>query len=123
MPRPKKKNPESRKDKHLRLAYIWDQSIYFHNLLMQGMGCMICGSDDPGHKKYDFVVDHDHETGEPRGLLCHQCNVGLGMFRDNPEYLSNAIDYLNNARGERDATERIASRAREKLSTRKPITQ
>ena len=88
---------ETRRQKHLRIAYLWDNSIYLHNLLMQGMACKICGSEDPGHKKYDFVVDHDHNTGEPRGLLCHQCNVGIGMFRDNTTYLSNAINYLKSA--------------------------
>ena len=85
---------ETRKEKHLRLSYLWDHSIYFHNLLMQGMKCAICGSDEPNHETYDFVVDHDHQTGHPRGLLCHPCNVGLGMFKDNIENFSNAIQYI-----------------------------
>lgn len=40
------------------------------------------------------VVDHDHKTGQIRGLLCNACNKGLGLFKDNPEILENARRYL-----------------------------
>lgn len=69
----------------------------------QGGRCAICqarlqrlqidGGDvtDPGRRA---ALDHDHETDKIRGLLCTQCNAGLGMFQDSPRILANAIAYL-----------------------------
>jgi hypothetical protein len=54
----------------------------------QGRICPVCGRPDPQH------VDHDHESGEVRGILCFTCNVGLGNFGDDVERLRNAADYL-----------------------------
>ena len=42
----------------------------------------------------DSAIDHNHDTGEFRGVLCKQCNRALGMFRDNPKILENAVEYL-----------------------------
>lgn len=57
----------------------------------QGGRCAICGEVPDRHRLY---VDHDHKTGEVRGLLCSRCNMGLGQFRDNPRFLEAALDYL-----------------------------
>lgn len=60
-----------------------------HILSIQAAGkCAICGSS------YRLHIDHDHKTGQLRGLLCHFCNTGLGHFRDSPERLRAAIAYL-----------------------------
>ena len=57
--------------------------------------CAICGTDQPGGKHKDkFHVDHDHATGNVRGLLCANCNVGLGKFGDDPARIRAAIAYL-----------------------------
>lgn len=62
-------------------------------LAAQGDSCAICGADDPGTRQ-GWNTDHDHGTGVVRGILCHGCNVGLGGFRDDPERLVAAIEYL-----------------------------
>jgi hypothetical protein len=59
----------------------------------QGGACYICRYAF-GQKTGDMKVDHDHDTGEVRGLLCDLCNRGLGMFRDNITNLNKAISYL-----------------------------
>ena len=50
--------------------------------------CVICGSEEK------LVVDHDHITGQVRGMLCNHCNRGLGHFRDDPMLLEFAAQYL-----------------------------
>lgn len=55
--------------------------------------CSICGLHQSQFKK-TFAVDHDHATGVVRSLLCVNCNLGVGCFRDNPALLKAAIRYL-----------------------------
>jgi hypothetical protein len=54
--------------------------------------CAICGNPPDEHTQ--LYIDHNHETGAVRGLLCRDCNFGLGFFRDNIASLQNAVDYL-----------------------------
>ena len=61
-------------------------------LAAQGGRCAICGTDEPGGTGWH--TDHCHVTGRVRGILCHHCNVGLGCFKDNPEFMREAIKYL-----------------------------
>lgn len=61
-------------------------------LLRQHDRCAICDTDAWGKK--GPCVDHDHETGRVRGILCGSCNQGLGRFRDDPVRLRAAADYL-----------------------------
>ena len=55
--------------------------------------CAICRTDTPGGKG-GWHVDHDHETKAIRGLLCNNCNNGLGRFADDPVRLRGAVAYL-----------------------------
>lgn len=72
---------------------------YDDMLKKQDGKCAICKTKDPeGHgKKYKrFSIDHNHETGDVRGLLCVNCNLALGGFKDSIKNLLNAIEYLKN---------------------------
>ena len=62
------------------------------NLAQNGQ-CAICGLKESMNRK-NLCIDHCHESGMIRGLLCHACNVGLGHFNDNTKKLYNAIKYL-----------------------------
>ena len=57
--------------------------------------CAICKTDKPGGKGV-FQVDHCHATGDVRGLLCCNCNRGIGALKDNVKLLQRAIAYLEN---------------------------
>lgn len=99
--------PEERKER-LSRKHSYDRKYLYgvtmeevaEYLAAQGGKCKICetalclstlGSRGRAGKPH---VDHCHATGAYRGILCHGCNVGIGMFRDNPLALSNAINYL-----------------------------
>lgn len=71
----------------------FDNSTYEKYWLKQEGKCAICGATENVMGKA-FAVDHDHETGEARGLLCNPCNVGLGCFKDDPQKIADALEYL-----------------------------
>jgi len=57
--------------------------------------CKICKTADSKTTLTDnLVVDHDHSTGETRGLLCNTCNIALGHLDDSPELFKEAAKYL-----------------------------
>ena len=69
----------------------------YENLVAaQGGRCAICGAVTPGGGRHYLAIDHDHTSGKVRGLLCNNCNVGLGCFRDNPKVLRRAASYITN---------------------------
>ena len=58
--------------------------------------CQICGNED-----FRLAIDHCHTTGKIRGMLCGNCNNGLGRFKDNVKYLKKAIAYLEGDKDEK----------------------
>lgn len=82
---------------YLKRNYNIDYDSYFDLLETQEQKCKICGGEGFTMKeehKLKLVVDHDHVTGAVRGLLCHNCNRGLGLFKDSTNNLEAAIEYL-----------------------------
>jgi len=79
---------------YLRQEYNITLAWYFRLLFRQECHCAICKTDAPGRNKQHFSIDHNHLTGQIRGLLCHSCNTGLGLFYDKVQSLQNSINYL-----------------------------
>lgn len=84
----------------LRSKYGITLERYDELLKKQNNVCAICGnpqmtSDKWGSPHRRLRVDHNHVTKNVRGLLCHNCNAGLGHFRDSPNLLKKAIEYLS----------------------------
>ena len=65
----------------------------FYEELMSNDNCQICGCTMT--KK---CIDHDHKTKKIRGVLCNNCNTALGLFKDDPVRIENAIRYLEQAK-------------------------
>ena len=79
----------------LRYAYALTVEQYTAMVQAQDGRCAICQRPTLEIPKQILNVDHDHMTNEIRGLLCFDCNTGLGKFRDNPTLLKSALEYMN----------------------------
>ena len=92
------KNPEHYSKRHrkyeLSKKYNLTEQEYQDMLVKQNGCCAICGTDTPTGKWKVFAVDHNHETGQVRELLCNECNRGIGLLKDNPELLMKAAQYI-----------------------------
>ena len=90
----RKTNPRLWRSPSLRSKYGIDHDTYEKMHGEQSGMCAICGG--PGRTDTgNLSVDHCHETGLIRGLLCQNCNAGIGMFRESPDILGKAIKYLS----------------------------
>lgn len=65
---------------------------YDNMVKQQGGVCALCGRADPYGR--NLAVDHDHDTGKIRGLLCTHCNFALGLVRDDVSVLQKMVEYL-----------------------------
>lgn len=76
----------------LRLNYGISIEEYNSLLIRQNNKCAICGAE-VGWSGRRLGIDHDHDTGEIRGILCQNCNIGIGHL-NNVDLLNKAITYL-----------------------------
>ena len=86
------------RSKNLKQRFKLTTDAYDQQFVHQRGLCAICekpevNRDSKGRIKY-LSVDHNHATGELRGLVCYRCNTALGKFRDSIDVLKSAIEYL-----------------------------
>ena len=84
-----KANPDKRRTTHLKTKYGITDADYDWLYKGQGGRCGICSEP---HKR--LVVDHDHNSGRVRGLLCRKCNAAIGQLNDSPALLRRALAWL-----------------------------
>lgn len=77
---------------YYKSKYKISKEEFVNMRIHQNFQCAICKTPEDHCK---IVMDHCHSTGKVRGLLCSECNIGLGMLRDSQFNLRNAIDYLD----------------------------
>lgn len=87
-------------ERHLRSKYGITAAEYAKRLDQQHGCCAICKASAESLGQ-TLAVDHDHETGAVRGLLCAECNRMLGCAKDRPEVLRAGAEYLINAEAAR----------------------
>lgn len=92
-----KSTPEQCRRRELKRKYGLSIPEYGAMLLEQRGVCAICGNPETmvrRGKLQPLSVDHDHVSGQPRGLLCQKCNSGIGFFDDDRVLFENARRYL-----------------------------
>lgn len=97
------KHPGAIRDMHLKRKFKITLTQYNDMLSRQSGVCAICHRPErvkhgKWGKTFELSVDHNHKTGEVRGLLCSTCNRAIGLFEDDVELLKAAILYLENHR-------------------------
>ena len=85
---------QQQRDTRIQTVYGITTEDYDALLDKQNGVCAICSTDKPGRKDHHFCIDHNHKTGEVRGLLCVSCNRALGLFQDDTTILHRASQYL-----------------------------
>lgn len=88
-----KKHPDLLRAKRRLAKYGLSADTFSEMLVRCGSLCEICSLPIT---EATLHVDHDHRTGKVRGLLCQDCNLGVGRFKDSPQALEAAADYLRN---------------------------
>lgn len=88
-------NPDRQHATEIKKRYKLSVEEYNYLLSIQNNKCRICGIEhDPSRKRGRLYVDHCHNSSKVRGLLCSECNKGLGCFKENMDFLRMAAIYL-----------------------------
>lgn len=90
----KKTTPEANRKNALKTKYGLTESQFERMLADQNGACAICKTESPGGRHGTFHVDHCHDTGKVRGVLCHSCNVTLGRVGDSIDGVMRYLNYL-----------------------------
>ncbi len=93
------------KERNLSLKRLYGITLNDYNIMLekQNYRCAACNTDKPdGHG--NFHTDHDHKTGQVRGLLCNGCNRALGFIDDSIDKLKGLIQYLQSIPGTSSST-------------------
>jgi len=85
---------ECTKEVQIKNKFGIDYIEYHKMLKSQGYRCEICRSRLESSRYTKFAVDHNHKTGQVRGLLCTSCNTAIGLMKESPERFLSAIKYL-----------------------------
>ena len=88
-----KNNPLKVKEAHLKYNYGISLDKYNQLFIAENGNCAICNKNQSNFKKA-LSVDHCHDSGLVRGLLCSKCNFFIGQANENVTYLQSAINYL-----------------------------
>lgn len=116
-----KKPKVSARDSRLKRLYGLEPGEYEKILAFQDGLCYICGK--PPKEGKNLHVDHDHKTGQTRGLLDWQCNSAIGKFKDDKQRLQKAAEYISNPPASlalgRDVFGRIGRITNKRKKTRK----
>jgi hypothetical protein len=86
---------ECRRFEAITKKYGVTKEQYFEMLAAQNGGCAVCGHNG---SKYKLCVDHCHDTGEVRGILCDQCNKAEGLLDGDTGRIRNLLKYLEDSR-------------------------
>lgn len=89
-----KDNPDRTRNQNIKTIYGITLDDYHKMYENQSGKCAICNDEKPDYGKNGLVIDHCHNKGHIRELLCSKCNKGLGHFNDDVNRLTNAMEYL-----------------------------
>jgi hypothetical protein len=82
------------RERIIKIKYNFSIEEYEELRSLQKYKCKICKKDEKSMNS-KLHIDHNHKTGKIRGLLCGNCNRGIGCFKENINYLKNSINYLS----------------------------